>query len=755
MKKIISVLLALAIAICALPMSVFAIDGDNSGTGADGGYTSVSGSTWNTPQQGYRFCICDKKGVPVTNAVDILFTAFPTNSERMYSSRTGGTVGAAVLWSDVGVTPPYAVAWNGGPVGNGETFKNWFTSGSNAKSILTYAKNGIYVFAFNNAADRALVSGGKTPYEVCSDKDYYITIEPITWFVPAAWNSAAGKVSATNYGKYIYGTIYNICGWYKNTSGSSKYGSGGGAYSNVLNVMWQSMYTIGGLGTSVSGVNASDVISYADTTNNLATIYSKLSGGFGAALHVYYLGATEMGGTATSEEGQRPGTGDPAGNIGTGSFSYPVSTTVITSVTLVNTGTSDEQDIGTANPATVTFSVNNQTYTVNNVYVPHGSSQKVWIEWKTPSVAKTLTMTVSTNRGSFSSASGTSSSLALTITVFDYGGEKTPPDPIADDKATMFGYTTSASESYLRSLSTVTSSTSWYVWNCKYLYTRTVIGADMPDMTVSYTNLATTLEDLKKKGYVIKSYTEKQAYQNVHWIHHCADGENIVQYCKQLSDSGATEVVYHSNNNTITYTRYQIYGTGNYTVKYKNADYGVLVYQYDKITYTAEIKSPVIKINPGDTCPTWFKRGSDYCMKSGYGIYVSAKANISLTISNAATGTTTTTTIATGSTSNSAAVGFQWAYAYFPEFTYQTYNRLLELENDRTFGFRWNEYSAINGGDDVHYTPIWYPDNTDYVLYVRMNFAYTPNGALSVGGTSNRIIIDGNVYDDWHVTVVR
>lgn len=751
-KRILALFTAAVITLCSLPSFCFvsAVDGDNSGTGADGGYANISGSTWNEWQQGYRFCIVDENGAAVSNAVDILFTPRPSNSVFGLSSRTGGTATKYILWSDLGITPPFAVAWNGGPIGNGENFKNWFASGNNAKIILKRQIGTSYIFTFSKADDKALVASGKSPYDVCNSQDYYITIEPLTWFVPCNWNTETKTMGNIHYDKYIYGTIYNICGWYKNTSGASKYGISGGGYSNVLGVMWQSMYTIGGLGSAIDGVSQSEVIAYSNTTNNLGVVYDKLSSGFGAGMHVYYLGGSS-GGDGGAGSG---GSSNPVpGGIGLGSYSYPTSTTVITSVTLMNTGTSEEQDIGIYNPATVTFKVNNQTYTVPNVYIPHGGTQLVWIKWKTPSTAQNLNMSITTTQGAFSTSSGAVGSMSLSITIYSYGSENTPPDPVADDTAKMFAYNTSSSTSYLNSLSTVTSSTSWYVWNCKYLYTKTVTGPDMPDETVSASELNSKLDELKAAGYVIKNYYEKTTSAPRSFTHTCTEKENVLEVCTALAKSGATDITY--SGKVIKYTKVVSVGTGYYVIQYKEADYGVIVYQYDKINYTAAIQAPSITIKPSDNCPTWYKSGSNTYMKSGYGIYTTAAASIKLTVNNTATNNVSTSTVSTGSTGNSAAVGFQWAYAYFPEFTYQTYNRLLEVENNNTFGFRWNKYSAINGGDDAHYTPIWYPDSTDYRIYVRMNFAYTPNGALSIGGQSDSIRISGNVYDDWHVAIVH
>ena len=50
----------------------------------------------------------------------------------------------------------------------------------------------------------------------------------------------------------------------------------------------------------------------------------------------------------------------------------------------------------------------------------------------------------------------------------------------------------------------------------------------------------------------------------------------------------------------------------------------------------------------------------------------------------------------------------------------------------------------------VHYTPLWYPDETIYPVYTYAGDCWTPGGELH-GDAIASLWIDGNLYDDWSV----
>lgn len=112
-------------------------------------------------------------------------------------------------------------------------------------------------------------------------------------------------------------------------------------------------------------------------------------------------------------------------------------------------------------------------------------------------------------------------------------------------------------------------------------------------------------------------------------------------------------------------------------------------------------------------------------MKSGYGINETVTASIS---------------------GNGQHTELQNAVAYFPEFYYKTYWRLLEYTNG-ALEFRKNKYSTYN--NRTHFTPLWYSDG-NYKVYTWAIDCWTPAGMLSANLTDS-LTIKGNVFDDWHI----
>ena len=80
----------------------------------------------------------------------------------------------------------------------------------------------------------------------------------------------------------------------------------------------------------------------------------------------------------------------PEGEIEAPDVEYRVDTDVITAVTLRT-----DQDLTPDNPASVTFHILGTTYRVNDIVIPAGDSQVVWVKWHTPSTPQTVTITVS------------------------------------------------------------------------------------------------------------------------------------------------------------------------------------------------------------------------------------------------------------------------------------------------------------------------------------------------------------------------
>ena len=154
-------------------------------------------------------------------------------------------------------------------------------------------------------------------------------------------------------------------------------------------------------------------------------------------------------------------------------------------------------------------------------------------------------------------------------------------------------------------------------------------------------------------------------------------------------------------------------------------------YDFFRDNYSASL-SGSMSLLPDDKVPT----ASGSTMKSGYGLKTTVNAQF------------------TTNASPSHVTGAQTATAYFPEFHYKDYWRLL----DRTangysaqFQFKTNRYSTYNRR--VHFLPIRYP-NGQYTVDTYIQDAWTPAGMLSIS-IRDDVSISGSLYDDWHLAKLR
>ena len=161
-------------------------------------------------------------------------------------------------------------------------------------------------------------------------------------------------------------------------------------------------------------------------------------------------------------------------------------------------------------------------------------------------------------------------------------------------------------------------------------------------------------------------------------------------------------------------------------------DQGDWAYYWDfsVANYTASL-SVDFELVPDARVPTAERRSGRYIMGSGYG--VDAICEVSVT-----------------GTSTSDVTRIQNVLAVFPEFTYDTYDRLLTPDRNAyrtTWGFKSNPYSYY--GEPVHFTPVWYPDG-NYTVQVAAFDAWTPGGML-YAVRSDSVTISGTMYDDWYI----
>lgn len=150
-------------------------------------------------------------------------------------------------------------------------------------------------------------------------------------------------------------------------------------------------------------------------------------------------------------------------------------------------------------------------------------------------------------------------------------------------------------------------------------------------------------------------------------------------------------------------------------------------YEYEWNSYSANL-SASMRIVPDEKNPT----ASGSTLKSGYGINMTATADMR---SGAPT---------------SHITQVQTCVAYFPEFHYTDYWRLLEPTSpgySAQFEFQRNEYSTYSRR--THFTPVWFPDG-NYTVYAQVIDAWTPAGMLQMH-LNDTLTIHDNLFSDWHV----
>ncbi|MEG0853599.1 MAG: hypothetical protein RSF82_06985 [Angelakisella sp.] len=160
-------------------------------------------------------------------------------------------------------------------------------------------------------------------------------------------------------------------------------------------------------------------------------------------------------------------------------------------------------------------------------------------------------------------------------------------------------------------------------------------------------------------------------------------------------------------------------------------------WEYDWRSYSASL-SVTTKIEPAPEVPTAKLLSTGvWDMKSGYGIQTKVVSSVSTT------GKSSDVTVA------------QNAVSYFPEFNYEEYFRVLNCTKSgfqSNFAFAYNKYSFM--GAAVHYTPLWYPDRSEYAPKITVFDVWTPGGQLYYSD-SDYLNINGDCYDDWNVSPVR
>ncbi len=124
---------------------------------------------------------------------------------------------------------------------------------------------------------------------------------------------------------------------------------------------------------------------------------------------------------------------------------YRTNTEVITSVYL-----SSNSEINPDNSASVTFNILNRSCEVNNIVIPEGESQVVWVKWTTPSEEQTIEISVTSSDGSLDTD-------IIVADIVDLD-KNPPPDPKANDRNDNFTKVAIPTN-------TQKTSASWSVWD--------------------------------------------------------------------------------------------------------------------------------------------------------------------------------------------------------------------------------------------------------------------------------------------------
>lgn len=348
--------------------------------------------------------------------------------------------------------------------------------------------------------------------------------------------------------------------------------------------------------------------------------------------------------------------------------------------------------------------VGGKTIATGTIYFscPADEEAMGWFAWKTPSKAQNITITLTAKDSSIRlvGANGqrySSITLDASITKVE---EITPPDPKVTDRRPSWQkiYNAASVEAKIADYAADEDAAelTWYVWAYDWTQTRLTSSQRSFKYITSEPNenVSDTYKYMDADYVEVTYWAERYGVDNSYYI-----GE---QYHKKLYPGAV-----------------------------------ILSGEAYKVEYSVSLSADMV-VTPSEHCYTATYNGSTdrYTMKSGYGFEIEVTTHLS------------------GDTSY--CTGSQNANVLFPEFNYNLkssadYNRLLEKVG-RVWVFKENEYSTYE--DRVHFTPIWYPDNSYYTVFAEVFDVWCPAGQLSVRMTDT-MIIRGNVYDDWHVAPVK
>ena len=163
-------------------------------------------------------------------------------------------------------------------------------------------------------------------------------------------------------------------------------------------------------------------------------------------------------------------------------------------------------------------------------------------------------------------------------------------------------------------------------------------------------------------------------------------------------------------------------------------------WEFEYTTYQAGLNVE-FSIEPDEQVPTAYQSGGQWVMASGYGVNVNAEVSVTTR----------------GGADNYDVTPVQSIITTYPEFGFETYNRFMEtkysthsLYSNIDWTLQENPYSYYS--NRVHFTPLWYPDDANYVVNAVVFDAWTPGGMLYTT-VEDEMLIFLSVLDDWYIRV--
>lgn len=157
-----------------------------------------------------------------------------------------------------------------------------------------------------------------------------------------------------------------------------------------------------------------------------------------------------------------------------------------------------------------------------------------------------------------------------------------------------------------------------------------------------------------------------------------------------------------------------------------------------KRTYGIRVTASSPSVAPSSTCETAYYSGGKWTMKSGYGVILEFDP---VTIGSLP---------GYAMPSSDAYTGAQSIYATFPEFRYSADEGSYRVLEYSAGAWRFVENVGADRNERIHYIPVWF-ENGNYIIAVNVTDIWTPVGVLTTVRTSNLVIIDGNIFDDYYV----